>query len=69
MNEIKVKDRVIVTDLNGNKHHGIVANINDYRESSMKYAVNIDGLEFDDVIFVGEEQIEKEYTKNATPPI
>ena len=65
MSEIKVRDRVIVTDVNGNKHHGIVANINDFREPCMKYAVDIKG--YGDVVFVGEEQIEKEDTENANP--
>lgn len=65
MSEIKAGDRVIITDLKGNKHNGIVANINDFREPCMKYAVDVKG--FDDVVFVGEEQIEKEDTQNANP--
>lgn len=65
MSGIKVSDRVIITDLKGNKYHGVVANINDFREPCMKYAIDIKG--FDDVVFVGEEQIEKEDAQNANP--
>lgn len=51
----KVKDKIILKDLKGNKYKGEIININDYREPSMKYAVGIDG--FDDYVFIGENQI------------
>lgn len=65
MSEIKVGDRVIITDLKGNKYHGVVANINEFREPCMKYVIDI--KDFDDVVFVGEEQIVKEGIQNASP--
>lgn len=59
MSEIKVRDRVIVADGKGKEWHGTVANISDYREPSMKYAVWLD--EYDaDYVFVGDESIRKE---------
>lgn len=57
--DIKVMDRVVITANNGQKFHGRVANINDFREPSMKYAVDVDGYD-EDVVFVGEDRIEKE---------
>lgn len=65
MSEIKVGDRVIITDLKGNKYRGVLVNINDFRDPCMKYAIDIKG--FGDVVFVGEEQIDKEDTQNANP--
>lgn len=59
MSEIKVRDRVIVTDGKGKEWHGAVANISAYREPSMKYAVWLD--EYDaDYVFVGDESIRME---------
>lgn len=59
MTEIKVRDRVIVTDSKGKEWHGAVANISDYREPSMKYAVWLDGYNTD-YVFVGDESIRME---------
>ena len=51
--EIKEGDRVVLK----NGMTGTVENINDFRESTMKYGITILGL--NDITFVGEEQIEK----------
>lgn len=45
---------VIVVDNFGNEYKGVIVNVSDYREPSMKYAVDI-GL--DDFVFVGESSI------------
>lgn len=52
---IKAREKVIVTDLNGNEFVGTVVNVSDYREPAMKYAVEIPG--FSDVVFVGDSNI------------
>lgn len=49
----KVKDEVIVA----NKFVGVIVNINEFREPSIKYAIDIEGYD-EDVVFVGEEDIE-----------
>ena len=51
---LKVRDRVLVKDRQGNKWLGTIININDYREPSMKYCVDLD--EYDkDYVFVGKK--------------
>ena len=45
---------VIVVDNFGNEYKGVVVNVSDYREPSMKYAVDIG---WDDFVFVGESSI------------
>lgn len=37
----KVRDKVILTDLNGTQHDAEIININEFRESSKKYCVYI----------------------------
>ncbi len=54
MSELKQGQNVIVTDANGNEYQGVLVNVNDYREPSLKYAVDI-GL--DDFVFVGDKYI------------
>lgn len=46
--------KVVVVDNFGNKYDGVVENVSDYREPSMKYAVDIG---WDDFVFVGESSI------------
>lgn len=53
---IEERARVIVTDAFGTKYKGTVVNVSDYREPSMKYAVELD-IGLDDYVFVGEDQI------------
>ena len=54
--KLKVNDKVAIVDENGSKlAEGVIANINDFREPSMKYAVDVDGYE--DVLFFGESQL------------
>ena len=48
----KVGDRVIVLG----KFHGRIVNINDYREPSMKYCIDLDEYK-DDYVFVGEKEL------------
>lgn len=55
--ELKVRDRVIILDKNGiAKAEGTIVNINDFREPSMKYAVDVDGYT-EDFLFFGEERL------------
>ena len=54
---LKVRDRVLVKDRQGNKWLGTIININDYREPSMKYCVDLDEYD-EDYVFVGEKDIE-----------
>lgn len=60
MTELNKGQRVIVTNLLGQEFKGLLVNINDYREPSMKYAVDIGGS---DVIFVGDKDIRPDDTK------
>lgn len=46
--------KVVVVDNLGNEYEGVIENVSDYREPSMKYAVDIG---WDDFVFVGEESI------------
>lgn len=46
--------KVVVTDYFGKQFEGEIVSISDYREPSLKYAVDIG---FDDYVFVGEESI------------
>ncbi|QOV08395.1 hypothetical protein Kirov_196 [Bacillus phage Kirov] len=52
----KVRDKVEVLNRKGKKvAEGVIYNINDFREPSLKYAVDVEG--FSDFVFVGEEQL------------
>ena len=51
---IEVKQKVLVRDYMGRLFPGKVVNINEYREPSMKYAVDIGA---DDLVFVGQKDI------------
>jgi uncharacterized protein (UPF0218 family) len=56
--ELKVRDKVIIIDNNGNSiSEGTIININDFREPDHKYAVDVDGIE--DALFFGELQLVK----------
>ena len=54
---MKVRDKVIVTCTQGNEYEGTLTNISDYREPAMKYGVELDGLEGEDLVFVPEHAI------------
>lgn len=57
--ELKVRDSVTIINKNGNPvAEGIIVNINEFREPSMMYAVDVDGYEAD-VLFFGESQLIK----------
>lgn len=57
--ELKIKDRVIIIDSKGNPvTKGTIININDFREPSQKYAVDVDNYE-EDVLFYGDSQLIK----------
>lgn len=61
MREIQVEDRVKIVDKDGNViAKGTVYNINEFREPSMIYAVDVDGYS-DDVLFFGEQQLKLLY--------
>lgn len=54
---MKVGDRVEILDENGNViGEGTIYNINEFREPSMIYAVDVDGYD-EDVLFFGEWQL------------
>lgn len=54
---MKVGDRVEILDENNNViGEGIIYNINEFREPSMIYAVDVDGYN-EDVLFFGEWQL------------
>lgn len=54
---MKVRDRVEILDENNNViGEGIIYNINEFREPSMIYAVDVDGYN-EDVLFFGEWQL------------
>ena len=59
---IKIDDIVLVSDLNGKKYKGRVVSINEFREPSMRYGIDVDG--FNDVIFIGEKFIEEVTNEN-----
>lgn len=54
----KVNDRVYLIDNKGNKWIGTIININEYREPSKKYCIDLDDYK-KDYLFVGIENIEK----------
>lgn len=57
--ELKVRDRVTIIGASGSLVAvGTIININDFREPSQKYAVDVDSYE-DDVLFFGESQLAK----------
>lgn len=51
---IEVNQKVLVRDYKGSLFPGKIVNINEYREPSMKYAVDIGA---DDLVFVGRNNI------------
>ena len=51
----EIGDRVIVFG----KYHGVIININLYRPSDMKYAIDIDEYKAD-VVFAGDSDLEVE---------
>ena len=55
--EMKVNDRVLVKDNQGTKWLETIININDYREPSMRYCVDLDDYA-EEYIFVGDDNIE-----------
>ena len=63
MEELKVGDKVELKS----KHIGTIVNINEFREPSMKYAIDIKG--FRDVAFVGEEVIARKVEDNIEEDI
>ena len=57
--KVRVRDRVVILDTDGNRvAKGTVVNINEYREPSMMYAIDVDGYS-EDVLFFGESQLLK----------
>ena len=63
---VKPRDRVIVTDSNGNRFPGICVNINDFREPEKRYAVTLQG--YHDLVFCSEAQIEFSAPPNSAIP-
>ena len=55
--ELTKGTKVIVRDDFGEEWKGTVENISNYREPSMKYAVDLDDICLDDYVFVGEDRI------------
>jgi hypothetical protein len=56
---LQVKDRVEIIGPDGKPIiRGTIININDYREPSLKYAVEVDGYT-EDYMFFGENQLVK----------
>lgn len=53
MEKFKIHDRVLVKG----KFHGTICNINDYREPTQKYAIDLDEYK-EDVVFCGEEDLQ-----------
>lgn len=56
----KVGDKYILHTVDGEKYHIEVINVSDYREPSMRYAINIcneNGICADDVMFVGDDML------------
>lgn len=57
--KLKVRDKVTIIDINGKSlAKGTIVNINDFREPSQKYAVDVVGYT-EDVLFFGESQLIK----------
>lgn len=59
---INVGDEFVLHSKNGMDYKISVVNINDFREPSMKYAIDMEdgnGVQSPDVIFVGEEFFSK----------
>jgi hypothetical protein len=56
--KLKVRDKVMIIDVDGNPlAEGTIVNINDFREPSMKYAVDVEG--YTDVLFFGDSRLVK----------
>lgn len=54
---LQVNDRVVICDDHGKVAHlGTIVNINDFREPSQEYAVDVDGYD-DDVLFFGRNKL------------
>lgn len=57
--ELKVMDRVGILNADGNQiAKGTIININEFREPSMMYAIDVDNYK-EDVVFCGESQLVK----------
>lgn len=63
MANFKKRQRVIVTNPLGQEFKGILVSASDYREPSMKYAVDIGGS---DVVFVGDKDIKPDNSKEES---
>ena len=55
--ELNEGTKVFVRDDFGKEWKGTIVNESNYREPSMKYAVDLDDFYLDDYVFVGEERI------------
>lgn len=59
MIEVKENDRFILHSTDGNDYKIIIVSINEFREPSMKYALDVYNMKGkpinDDAVFVGEE--------------
>lgn len=58
----KVGDKFILHSENGMDYKIIIENVNDYREPSMRYAIDVEdgnGIHPDDVMFVGDDFLSK----------
>lgn len=55
---LEVRDKVSIVDSKGKSlAQGVIININDFREPSMMYAVDVD--DYEDVLFFGESHLVK----------
>jgi hypothetical protein len=55
--EYKIGDKIVLVSLDDTEFTGVIVSINDYREPSLKYAIQI--KDFSDLIFIGETQIRR----------
>jgi len=57
--ELQVRDKVTIIDSSGSAiAEGTIVNINDFREPSLKYAVDVEGYT-EDLLFFGENHLIK----------
>lgn len=62
INMARVGDKFILHSADGKKYHIEVVNVSDYREPSMRYAVDVSderGIYADDVVFVSDDLLSK----------
>lgn len=58
--QLKVRDRVWIVNTDGSRiAQGRIVNVNDFREPSMKYAVDVDEY-LEDVLFFSEDKLIKQ---------